>query len=181
MKSTIVTALLLPAVVLAASPKLRLGYFGHAMVEIVLPSGTRIITDPFDLTTGPAFPNGVNADVVVMSHNHFDHANSAAIGGSPALISWANGSACAIDFTATPSKHFPTGTEGENHLMTWQADGLKFGHLGDYGDVLSAGDSTVLASSSFLFIPVGGAFTINAAQADTIISKVRPKIAFPIH
>jgi L-ascorbate metabolism protein UlaG (beta-lactamase superfamily) len=181
MKKPVVVLAMLPLVLFAASPKLRLGYYGHSMFEIVLPSGVRIITDPFDLTTGPAFPTGVKAEIVVMSHNHFDHDYSAGIGGSPSLISWASGSAHGINFTATPTKHFPDGPEGENHMMTWEAAGIKFNHIGDYGDTLSPADSTVLAASMFLFIPVGGAFTIDAAQANDIINHVKPIVALPMH
>ncbi len=181
MNRSVIVVTMLPLILFAASPKLRLGYYGHSMFEVVLPSGIRIITDPFDLTTGPDFPTGITADVVVMSHDHFDHNYSAGVGGTPTLIFWANGSARGIDFTATPTKHFPTGAEGDNHIMTWQAGGLKFNHLGDYGDALSAGDSTVLAQTSFLFIPVGGGPTIDASDANDLINRVNPIVALPMH
>ena len=53
--------------------------------------------------------------------------------------------------------------------------------MGDYGDQLTPEDSTVLAGSTFLFIPVGGDFTIDADQANTIINTVKPVVALPIH
>lgn len=181
MTRTIINLTILPLLLFAGSPKLRLGYFNHSMFEVVLPSGIRIITDPFDLTTGPDFPIGITADVVVMSHDHFDHNYSTGVGGSPTRIAWTSGSALGIDFTATPTKHSPAGTEGSNHIISWEAGGLKFNHMGDYGDVLSAGDSTLLAQSAFLFIPVGGGPTIDAGDANDLLDRVRPTVAFPMH
>lgn len=169
------------AMLAAASPKFRIGYYGHSMFEIVLPSGVRIITDPFELATGPDFPVGVEADVVVMSHSHTDHSYYQGIQGSPDLITWVDGSSHGIDFTATATKHFPAGAEGENHIMSWETEGFKFAHMGDYGDELSSADSAVLANTTFLFLPVGGYYTMDAAGADDIINNTGPVVAFPMH
>lgn len=180
-RKILVVLILIPLILTAASPKLRIGYYGHSMFEIVLPSGTRIITDPFEPATGPAFPIGVVADVVVMSHSHTDHSYSAGVGGEPIEIAWADGSAHGIDFLATPTKHFLDGEEGENNIMTWETEGFKFNHMGDYWDDFSSEDSAALANTTFLFLPVGGFYTMDAALANDIINNTGPVVAFPMH
>lgn len=181
MRKGLVMLLVIAAALAAASPKLRIGYYGHSMFEIVLPSGTRIITDPFEPATGPEFPAGVEADVVLMSHDHTDHTYHAGLGGSPDLIFWANGTSHGIDFTATATKHLGYPEEGRNHIMSWETEGFKFAHMGDYGDEFSTEDSAALANTTFLFIPVGGFYTIDAEQANDIINNVGPLVVFPMH
>lgn len=185
MKQVVIILVTFSVLLAAASPKLRIGYYGHSMFEIVLPSGVRIVTDPFvaDPSIPSPFPTGVQADIIVMSHNHSDHANSAGVGGSPDLISWMSGTSHAIAFTATPVRHFPGGAVGQNNIMTWEAAGLKFNHMGDYGDTsLSESEKTVLAGTNILFIPAGGAgTTIDAAKADVFITLVEPQVSFPMH
>jgi hypothetical protein len=151
------------------------------MFEIVLPSGTRIITDPFELATGPDFPVGVEADVVLMSHEHTDHNYWQGLGGSPDLIFWADGTSHGIDFIATATKHLGYPEEGRNHIISWETEGFKFVHMGDYGDEFSSEDSAALANTTFLFIPVGGYYTIDAAAANDLINNTGPVVAFPMH
>ncbi len=185
MKKVFIIFSIIPILLIASSPKLRIGYYGHSMFEIVLPSGVRIVTDPF--TTDPSiespFPAGIQADIVVMSHSHYDHANSAGVGGSPDLISWTSETSHGIAFTATPVRHFPDGAVGDNNIMTWEAAGLKLNHMGDYGDTaLSESEKGVLSLCDILFIPAGGAgTTIDAAKADGFISQVTPRVSFPMH
>lgn len=185
MKQVAVILITIPILLAASSPKMRIGYYGHSMFEIVLPSGVRIVTDPFvpDPSIQSPFPTGIQADIVVMSHNHTDHSNSAGVAGSPDLISWSSGTSHGIQFIATPVRHFPGGGIGQNNIMTWEASGLKFNHMGDYGDTaLSDSEKTVLSGSDMLFIPAGGAgTTIDAVKADVFITQTQPRVSFPMH
>ena len=56
-------------------------WYGHSCFKINNQGGhITIITDPFDKKIGLIPPRG-NADVVTISHNHFDHNNIKAISG----------------------------------------------------------------------------------------------------
>lgn len=170
-----------PLMLLAASPKMRIGYYGHAFFEVVLPSGVRVVMDPFDPNYVPNpigldFPTGVEADVVVITHTHFDHRYWQGIGGSPDVFISTSGSSNGIDITAHPTKHRLTGQEGENYIMTWEWGDIKFAHMGGYWDIFSAEDSTVLAGSDFIV------FMLFTAGAGTpFIDKILPPVAFPNH
>ena len=51
---------------------MKIEWMGHACFSIETDAGTRIVTDPFDGTVGYPMPWG-KADIVTMSHGHFDH------------------------------------------------------------------------------------------------------------
>ncbi len=81
------TFVLALAMLLAAAPahadgKTKLTWYGHAAFRIETPSGKSILIDPW--ITNPTNPTGkddvktVPADVILISHGHFDHIGDAA-------------------------------------------------------------------------------------------------------
>jgi len=176
---------LFPLMLTAASPKMRIGYFGHAFLEVVLPSGVRVVMDPFDpyspYPIGLDFPFGLETDVVIVTHGHPDHRGWWVLEGSPELFFSEGGTWNGIDVVAHPTKHGPGTEEGTNYIMTWETGGLKFAEMGGYGDTYSPEDSAVLAGTDFLFFPAGSYYAMNANLFNPIIRNVGPVVAFPEH
>src|SRR4051794_1638448 len=56
-------------------------WYGQACFELVFPGGLVVLCDPFDaMKLGSYdFPKHVKPDVVTISHEHFDHNNSAQV------------------------------------------------------------------------------------------------------
>ena len=50
---------------------MKIIWLGHASF-LIETGATRIITDPFDETTGYRIPS-ISADLVTVSHDHYDH------------------------------------------------------------------------------------------------------------
>ena len=66
---------------------MKIKWLGHASFMITSDSGTRLITDPY--TPNEALTYGEineSADIVTVSHAHFDHSNVAAVRGSPEVV-----------------------------------------------------------------------------------------------
>jgi len=63
---------------------IKVKWFGHSMWKISNDK-ISIITDPFNFI-GYKLPVGETADVVLISHAHSDHNNSALICGDPAIV-----------------------------------------------------------------------------------------------
>ena len=66
---------------------MKIRYLGHASFMITSDAGTKIITDPY--VTGANLRYGEiheSADIVMVSHDHSDHNNAAAIRGNPELV-----------------------------------------------------------------------------------------------
>ena len=60
-------------------------------------------------------------------------------------------------------------------------DGVEICHLGDIGEELSPLLAELIGSINILLIPVGGVYTINAAQAKEYVDLLMPDVVIPMH
>jgi L-ascorbate metabolism protein UlaG (beta-lactamase superfamily) len=70
---------------------------------------------------------------------------------------------------------------GPNTTFCFTVDNMKLCHLGDLGHVLSPGQIGEIGGVDILFIPVGGFFTIDAANASQVCDQLRPEVIIPMH
>lgn len=170
--------------------EITLEWLGHSAFLIKGHSFT-ILTDPYNEDVG--YPlRRVEADVVTISHEHFDHNFLGMVKDSPEVLRGLkdNGTAFSPLDKAVKGVHFKTlpsfhddvnGRErGPNAIFVMEAVGLRIVHLGDLGE---AGSISALASQpvDLLLIPVGGTYTIGPQQAKEIIKKLKPKVTIPMH
>jgi len=147
-------------------------------------SQTSIVIDPFSENTGLKVPK-LEADILLVSHNHEDHNNIKAIQGNPFLIdSPGEYEIKNIYIRAIPSFHDnSSGKErGFNIIYTIEAEDLKICHLGDFGQKeFSPEQVEKINHVDILMIPVGGVYTISAKETVRIISQIEPSIVIPMH
>jgi len=142
------TAPTLPTV--PAGP-VMLQFIGHDCTLIVAPDGTRIISDPYkDHPSGlAAFPEGLTADVVTVSHYHPDHANVGAIkgvNGKPKFVlEPGTTQAGMVKITGYKGDHGLVNgkSSGDNTVFVFEIGNVKIVHLGAAGvvtqsDILAA-------------------------------------------
>lgn len=157
-------------------------WFGHSMWK-VWNEEVSIITDPFT-NIGYPLPQNETADVVLSSHNHYDHNNFSLIGGDFQKVTEAGRYKFAdVEIEAFPTCHDDCNgaKRGGNLLLKFIMEGRSFLHCGDLGHDLSEEMISRLAKIDVLFIPVGGYYTIDAAQAKKIVDQIKPAIVFPMH
>jgi L-ascorbate metabolism protein UlaG (beta-lactamase superfamily) len=160
-------------------------YLAHASFLITSRDGIKIITDPYTAGKGLNYnPIDESADIVTRSHGHDDHNNTRAVKGNPQILTEAGVKTLkGITFKAVPAFHDEAqGTKrGTNLLFCFKMDDLVLCHLGDLGHPLSPVQLAELGKVDVIFIPVGGFYTINAAEAEAVADSLQPRIIFPMH
>ena len=162
---------------------MKIRFLGHASFEIIAREGT-VVTDPFDSQkVGFSYPK-VTADIVLSSHDHFDHNQVSAVSGEPFVIS-APGE---YEVKEIKVWGFPTfhddkeGKErGRNSVYLFEAEGISLCHLGDLGHLLDQHQEEEIGNPDVLFVPVGGIYTIGPAEAAKVVAQLEPKYIIPMH
>lgn len=157
---------------------------GHSEFYLEGADGFCLLTDPFDAHVGYAMGR-YRCDAVTVSHGHGDHNFVQKALGAPAIVDsegvWKI--APEVTVTAISSVHDGAGgaQRGKNLIMKIEMEGLALAHLGDQGCPLTAEQRSALGKIDVLMIPVGGFYTIDAAQALDICLAVKPRVILPMH
>lgn len=164
---------------------MKVKWLGHASFLITSEEGTRIITDPYATGMGISYGEIKEAaDIVMVSHEHGDHNNAAAVSGSPQVVKGAGvQEAKGIQFKGIASFHDDAegSQRGPNTIFCFTVDDVKLCHLGDLGHHLSEQQVADIGDVDVLLIPVGGFFTIDAAVATQTTEKLKPRVVIPMH
>jgi L-ascorbate metabolism protein UlaG (beta-lactamase superfamily) len=158
-------------------------WYGQASFLITSDTGLKIITDPYAPNDNLSYGE-INeaADIVTVSHEHFDHNNVAGVKGKPVVVK-ASAEVKGIKFKGIPAFHDDTGgsQRGTDMIFCFNIDGLSICHLGDLGHSLDDRQKTEIGKVDILMIPVGGNYTIDAKTAAGVCDKLAPKIVIPMH
>lgn len=162
---------------------MKIRWLGHASFLITADNGTRIITDPYIVGNGLRYGEIKDAaDVVTVSHDHFDHNNVASVGGDPKVVK-EPAEASGIKFEGVTTHHDASGgsERGNNTIFCMDIDGVRVCHLGDLGHPLNDQQVADIGKVDVLLIPVGGFFTIDAKVASEVCDKLSPRVIIPMH
>jgi L-ascorbate metabolism protein UlaG (beta-lactamase superfamily) len=170
---------------------MNIKWLGHAAFLLTADS-TRVAIDPFQLPPEERSirfdypPIREDADLVLISHEHFDHNGADAIGGTPEVL---RASAGAFDspvgeIIGVASEHDPAaGTRrGANTIFRFTLDGVRCCHMGDFGQSgLRSEQREAIGEIDLLFVPVGGGPTADGRQAAEIVAQLKPATTIPMH
>jgi L-ascorbate metabolism protein UlaG (beta-lactamase superfamily) len=167
---------------------MEITWLGHACFKIVgKESGGEeftVVTDPFDPQEVGYRRVETQANVVTISHRHYDHNFLDRIKGKPHLFnSSGEHKADNVVFRGIPSYHDEVGgsLRGGNIIFVFEMEGISLCHLGDLGTTLESNQIRAIGTPGILLIPVGGVFTIDAERAETVVEQLHPKIVIPMH
>jgi L-ascorbate metabolism protein UlaG (beta-lactamase superfamily) len=165
---------------------MRIRWFGQSTFLI---SGERLVfIDPFgDMDVlaerGLRFDyppvEGVEADLLLVTHEHVDHNAVEVIGGSPVILRSTAGTfeSPVGEVIAVAAEHDEfAGTErGPNTIFRFTLDGLRLSHFGDFGQAeLRPEQWQAIGDLDVLLLPVGAGPTVGGESAAAIVRALRP-------
>jgi L-ascorbate metabolism protein UlaG (beta-lactamase superfamily) len=167
---------------------MKITWLGHASFLVESKSGTRVVMDPFeagsyDGAVGYA-PIDTHADVVTVSHEHADHNAIDAVSGSPEVVRDTEErtvKGIAIRGLSTFHDESKGQDRGRSNIYVMDVDGVKVGHLGDLGHVLSEEEVEALGKVDVLLAPVGGYYTIGPEEAKKTAEALGARVIIPMH
>jgi L-ascorbate metabolism protein UlaG (beta-lactamase superfamily) len=176
-------------------------WYGHS--AFALSGATSVFIDPFVPERVRAeFPRerfdypaitGVEADLVLVTHEHIDHNGSEAITGKPFVVRGGcfetpvdegirlrHWDTPVGEVTGIPSDHGEG--RGPNTIFAFTLDDVRVCHFGDFGQLeLYPWQEQAIGRPDLLFIPVGGTYTIDGKTAARFAKQLAPQLVIPMH
>jgi L-ascorbate metabolism protein UlaG (beta-lactamase superfamily) len=154
-----------------------------------------VFIDPFGQMEGLAargmqfdYPpiEGVEAELLLVTHEHGDHNAIEVIGGSPQIVRSTAGrfDSPVGEVIAVASEHDDVaGTKrGPNTIFCFTLDGLRVCHFGDFGQAeLRAAQKQAIGEVDVLVLPVGAGPTVGGESAAAVVRTLRPRLVVPMH
>jgi L-ascorbate metabolism protein UlaG (beta-lactamase superfamily) len=173
---------------------MRVEWYGQSTFHLSA-GGRSVAIDPFaDMSAAASrgiefnYPplEGVQADLLLVTHEHGDHNGVESIGGDPVILRSTAGRLASPlgEVTAIASEHDDqAGTaRGPNTIFVFTLDGLRVCHFGDFGQSgLRPEQEAAIGEVDLLIVPVGGGPTIGAEQASLLVERLSPRWVVPMH
>lgn len=157
--------------------KVTLEYLGHSCFRLSY-AGQRVVLDPYADDSVPGYaPLRTEAEFVFCSHDHSDHNAADCV----KLTTPAPGPAFTVTELLTDHDHHGGSNRGKNTIRVFGFGGLRVAHFGDLGRALTAEEARALTGLDLVMIPVGGHFTIDAAEAGKILKEIQPRVTVLMH
>ena len=152
-------------------------WHGHSCFTVTA-DGYSIVLDPYAPESVPGLAElNLTADQLLWSHEHRDHYYPEAVRLS--------GSSKKNPFNILKIDTFHDDQKGKlrgaNRIHILEAGGLRIAHMGDLGCMLKPDQAEQLKRLDAVLIPVGGYYTITAAQAKEVTKLLSPRVVVPMH
>ena len=161
-------------------------WIGHSCFYLTTKDGKTIIIDPYDNTIGLKVATKP-ADIVLITHDHFDHRNQEYIDALPkeSTVIEKEGSyeVDGVKITGIPVFHDEEQGKQRGIVITYviETDGMRLLHMGDVGAMPEPAYFDKIGKIDILMIPVGGFYTVDAKGALNIMDIIHANITIPMH
>jgi L-ascorbate metabolism protein UlaG (beta-lactamase superfamily) len=129
---------------------------------------------------------GIEPDVLLVSHEHPDHNGVGAIEGTPHLVRSLAGTfkTPAGPIVGVAGEHDDVAGTSRGHVVMFvlELDGVRLAHLSDLGQpALRPEQVEAIGKPDVLFVPVGGGPTLGAIEAEAVCRQLDPTWVVPMH
>jgi len=153
---------------------LTITYYGHSCFTVQSGDYT-ICMEPYTGVPGYADLR-VKANKTYCSHEHDDHNYEKAVeiiaGGQNPF---------AVQEVIVPHDHHNGAHRGLCTARIFTAEGISVAHLGDLGRPLEESEIELRYGVDCLMVPVGGFFTVAAAEAAELVGRINAKLTILMH
>jgi L-ascorbate metabolism protein UlaG (beta-lactamase superfamily) len=172
---------------------MRIRWYGQS--TFLITGEQTVFIDPFGAMDGLVerglqfdYPpvEGVEADLLLVTHEHADHNAVEVVGGSPETLRSTAGTfeSPVGEVIGIASEHDgEAGTQrGPNTIFRLTLDGLRVAQFGDFGQAqLRPEQRKAIGEVDVLLLPVGGGPTVGGEAAAAIVRALRPRLVVPMH
>lgn len=167
----------------------RLEYIAHAAFVIESPGGTRIVIDPYNsnIWLGYAFPEGIEADAVAVSHPHHDHdatyyfSDFTPVLRTPGEFRFDDLTLVGIEAEhAGRARFLDRGQTPYNTIWVVETGGLRIAHLGD-SRFLNEVDLETLGPVDVVLLSASYMDGINSEMLALLVDMAQPQLLVPMH
>ena len=152
---------------------MKITWLGHSCFCLES-GGYRIVVDPYRMDSYPPLQTCANA--VYCSHGHYDHNYTEAV-----TMLEEKPSPFTVEEIQTFHDDQGGALRGGNTMRAFCAEGLRVVHCGDLGHWPDEEQRAFLMGSDVLMLPVGGYYTIDAAEdRGCRVSENRASHALPV-
>lgn len=156
---------------------MKLSWIGHSCFRIES-GGFRLILDPYEAGAVPGYmPVEETANMLLCSHEHRDH-NA---GDAVRLVPAEGENPFRIEILDSFHDDCRGMKRGRNRITILSDGESRIAHLGDLGCLPEPDQLEKLRGLDVVLIPVGGFYTINAAEASMLLDRIEPRLAVPMH
>ena len=161
---------------------MKIRYLGHSCFELTAKNGVKVLTDPYR-GVGYELPHGLSADVITISHGHFDHNYIDGVKAVNVVATSERFEKDGVEIVGLDTYHDPKqgALRGKNIIYKIKMDGMEICHFGDLGEAYRDDFSKKIGSPDVLLIPVGGTYTIDWREAKEYADKLSVKLIVPMH
>lgn len=154
---------------------MKLTWCGHSCFLLDTEQG-RVVFDPYEpgYVPGLKLPE-LEAELCLCSHGHGDHNYTAGV-----KLSGKEHGLKVQEFSCFHDEKQGR-LRGNNTMYLVEAEGRRVLHMGDLGHMPSQELVEQLGHIDLMMIPVGGYYTIDAAQAAAIVRQLKPGMVIPMH
>ncbi|MCI8626737.1 MAG: MBL fold metallo-hydrolase [Lachnospiraceae bacterium] len=155
---------------------MKLTWLGHSCFKVEK-GDFIVILDPYADGSVPGLASiRERANLVLCSHEHNDHNYRDGIG-----LWEAEENPFTVEQMNTYHDDAKGERRGENQITILGDGETRLAHMGDLGCEPEPEQLEQLKGVDVLLLPVGGHYTIDAAQAADLVKKIEPRIVVPMH